>query len=890
MKIRKILQVCLLASVTLSAEAQTSEEQTINNLLGRMTLEEKVRMCYGGERVGEVVFPGVNRLGISDLQAFDGPRGLTLVPVTVFPSGLGFASTWNTTLAEQAGKVMGEEARSMSRGMLFGPAFNINRDPLGARFFEYMSEDPVVGGKMAAAQIKGLQSEHVAACAKHFVCNLRDMNRDNYYTQCDERTLREIYLRGFEIAVKEGHPWGIMTSANGLNNEYVSDSHRLLTDILKNEWGFKGIVITDFCHSKSTVKAANAGLDIDMPWGGWNDVPFGRKLYDAVNDGQVPMDVLNDKIRRNLWVRSQIGCLPGQSNPLGSGQRNTKQHQDLSLKMAEESLVLLKNDNNTLPVDASKVRSVIVIGPNAVQRLDAIGLGGSSGATAPFEITALQGIQDRLKGQASVDYVPLFGEGTFRLIGNNWSSKKLNVTYTDGNGGNRTTITSNDVDFAWGRDGYPQGTSAGNLRVEITGQFTAPSTGRYIFRLSSDDPAELWVSDMGASTAKNAINGEPQQATGLVDLELGKTYEVKVSYRQTAEGASASQDMNYWAHNNSQLKLEWSAQGTVATIRRDLQPYRDTIRTADLVVFVGGIDHNLDCEGRDRKNMDFPSGQSELIKQVAALNPNTIVALYHGSPLTMPWLDKVPAVVDMFYPGMMGGQALAEAIFGDITPSGKLTFSWPAQYSDAPINLSTQDFNNVYCNEKLNVGYRYYDSPQAKAKPLFPFGYGLSYTTFSYSNLTVSPDGKNVSVDITNSGERKGAEVAELYVAQPEASVERPAHELKAFGKVELEPGETKTVNFTLTDQDYCYYNTDSGKWVRDPAPFIIQVGASSRDIRLERNIDLNDSHSTSITTAQMHKKANGKIYNLLGFDMGLTADCLPAGIYIKNGKKFIKN
>ncbi len=843
MKYRKIFSLFLLF-FSLTASAQSIDEQ-IESLINQMTLEEKVRMCFGGEHTGWVIFPGVDRLGIPLLDGSDGPRGLVLAPVTVFPSGLGYASTWNTVLAEEAGKVIGEESRNMSRTVLFGPAFNINRDPLGARFFEYMSEDPVLSGKIAAAQIRGMQSEQVAACAKHFACNGRDWNRDNYYTKCDERTLREIYLRGFEIAVKEGNPWAVMTAANGLNDDYCSDNHWLLTDVLKNEWGFKGIVLTDFCHSKSTVKAALAGLDVDMPWGNWNDVPFGKRLLDAVNNGEVSEEILNDKVRRNLWMRSQIGNLPGQSNNIGKGDRNTPAHQKVALKMAEEGLVLLKNEGNILPVDATAMHKVVVIGPNAAQRIDAIGLGGSSGATAPFEVTALQGLEERLEGQAEVSYIPLFGEGNFKLLGNDWVGGKVDVTYTDGNGNHATTTTAPDIDFSWVRDGFPEGTSAGNLRVEIHGKFVAPATGRYIFRLSSDDPADLWVEDMGASTAKNGDKGAPQQSTGLVDLELGKTYDVKITYKQTPEGAAAAQDMNYWAHENAELKLEWSAQGTVATIRKALQPYTDEISQADLVVFVGGIDHNLDCEGRDRKSMDFPSGQAELIRQVAQLNAKTVVALYHGSPLTLPWLDDVPAVIDLFYPGMFGGTALAEAIFGDINPSGKLTFSWPAQYSDAPVNLSTQDFNYVYCDEKLNVGYRYYDSPNATATPLFPFGYGLSYTTFDYSGLNVSPDGKTVSVMVTNTGSRKGSEAVQLYIAQPNATVERPRHELKAFSKVELNAGESQWVTFTLSDEDYSYYDVESHGWVKDPAPFVIEVGASSRDIRQTQEIDL--------TVAQEH-------------------------------------
>ena len=249
------------------------------------------------------------------------------------------------------------------------------------------------------------------------------------------------------------------------------------------------------------------------------------------------------------------------------------------------------------------------------------------------------------------------------------------------------------------------------------------------------------------------------------------------------------------------------------------------------MLFVGGLDHNLDCEGRDRLSMEFPEGQTELISQLAGLNKKMAVALYHGSPVTLPWLDKVPAVVDLFYPGRFGGQALAEVVCGDVNPSGRLTFSWPVDYAQAPLNvLSSQDFDNVYCKEKLNVGYRYYD--KYDQQPLFPFGYGLGYTTFAYSDMNVAPDGSAVSVNVTNTGKRKGKEVVQIYVGQPEASVERPVRELKAFDKVELEPGETKTVTLPLGERAFTYYDVASHTWKRDPAAFIIEAGASSRDIR----------------------------------------------------------
>lgn len=819
-----------------SAAAQRPGE--IDSLINLMTLEEKVRMTFGGERFGEVIFPGVDRLGIPELRGSDGPRGVVIPDVTVFPSGLGYAATWNEDLAEKAGRVIGEEARANNVSVVFGPAFNINRDPLGGRFFEYMSEDPVVSGKIAAAQIRGMQDEDVIACAKHFAVNGRDLNRNLYMTWADERTLRELYLKGFEIAVKESDPWSVMTAANGLNGELCSDNAWLLNQVLKNEWGFSGIVMTDFCHSRSTVKAALAGLDVDMPWGHYDDVPFGEKLKVAVEEGKVSQDVLDDKVRRLLEVRYKIGVMGDRPDRRGIGEKNTAAHQDVALDMARESITLLKNDRGLLPIDEHKVKRIVVVGPSADRRFDVLGLGGSSGAQSPFEVTIAGGLRNRFGSDVEVTSIPLTGEAEYNLIGGEVAPDGVKVEYSNLSGTHRIEDKSDAMEFRWFNKTPSPEIRQGEMVVVATTRFKAPKTGLYLFRLSSDDTAELWVEDMGAPTMKNGEHGVPQMGYAMVQLEEGKEYPVKVSYRQTPEGAKNSTEMNYWAKDNPSLRLEWSMQGDAESVKASLKPYRNVIKNADYVIFAGGLDHNLDCEGRDRKSMDFPEGQSELIRQLARLNKKLVVALYHGSPVTLPWLDEVHAVVDLYYPGMFGGQALAEVLVGDVNPSGRLTFSWPSSYADAPLNiLSHQDLDNVYCNERLNVGYRYYDT--AQVEPLFPFGYGLSYSDFEYSGLSVAPDGSEVTFSVTNTGNRTGKEVAQIYVSQPGAAVIRPVHELKAFRKLEVEPGETVTVTVPLGKDAYSYYDVKSHDWVVDPAPFIVEVGSSSRDIKLKSEINL---------------------------------------------------
>lgn len=841
-----VVLFCLALSLPVQAQVkrEVDVEAVIKEIIQKLTLEEKVRMCFGGERFGEVVFPGVPRMGLPDVYGTDGPRGAHIGEVTAFPSGIGLAATWNPELVEQAGQVIGEEGRVRGVGMVLGPAFNINRDPLGGRFFEYFSEDPLVSGKIAAAQVRGIQKEGVAACIKHFAANGRDLNRNLYMTWADERTLREIYLRGFEIAVKESEPWGCMTAANGLNGDLCSDNQWLLNQVLKNEWGFKGVVITDFCHSRSTVKAALAGLDIDMPWGDFETVPFGKPLLEAVKVGKVPEEVLDDKVRRILWLRYKLGMVqPGKSR-LGQGTVNTPEHQQIALKTAEEGLVLLKNEKNFLPLSEDKVKNVVIVGPNSAQRFCIMGLGGSSGTQSPYEITPLKGLKDKLKGKAKVTYLPLTGGADFQVIAPDyWLSGKDNkgvkVEYSNNN--NSRVVGSakeSEVNFSWFNKSPSPEIKPGKLKAIITGKIKAPVNGNYTLRLHSDDFAELWVEDMGAQAIRNVELGVPQSNTAMFEFEAGKEYNIRIVYSRSEEGVKNSSEMNYWSKNNPSVRLEWALPCDEKKIAESLVSYLPVLKKADLIVFVGGSDHNLDCEGRDRKSMNFPQGQTELINRLVEINNKMVVVLMHGSPLTLPWLDKVPAVLDLFFPGMEGGNAMANALFGDVNPSGKLTFSWPKSLEDAPVNvLSSQDIDNVYCREKLLVGYRYFDTE--KVVPLFPFGFGLSYTTFKYTNLKVSQDGKKVTFTLTNIGKKAGKEVAQLYVAQSDCAFMRPVHELKGFVKVDLKPGESKVIEMDLDEKAYSFWHPEKKQWVIEGKHFIIEVGSSSRDIRLTKEIRL---------------------------------------------------
>ncbi len=844
--------LCLLLAGTVSAQQNKTAdsslfvEERIADAIARMTLEEKVRMCFGGEKFGEVVLPGVPRLGIPDMYAADGPRGARVGDVTVFPSGIGLAATWNPELIEQSGRVIGNESRAHGVTMIFGPAFNINRDPLGGRFFEYLSEDPLLSGKLAAAQVRGMQQAGTSACIKHFAVNGRDLNRNWYMSNVDERTLREIYLRGFEIAVRESEPWACMTAANGLNGELCSDNRWLLRDVLKDEWGFKGLVLTDFCHSRSTEKAALAGLDIDMPWGDFETIRFGKPLMDAVVEGRVPETVLDEMVGRILWNRWKTGQLDGR-DPREGAQINTPEFRQIARQAAEESIVLLKNEKNLLPLDIEKTEKVVLIGPNCEQRFCILGLGGSSGAQASYEVTPLIGLRKKLEGRAELTYLPLTGDSGFETIPSAcWSDgdeQGVRVVYRKrGDGAEQAVRTEPAVDFLWFNESpVPDKIPVGEVSVTIEGRLIAPQTGNYTVRLISDNHAELWVDDMGAQAIRNTEAGVPQRNTAMCYFEAGKSYGVRILYTQSPDGVKNATEMNYWAKDNPSLRLEWAMPSDDKIIADAVAPYRDVLADADAVVFVGGTDHNLDCEGRDRTSMHFPQGQTELIRQVAAINPNTVVALMHGSPVELPWLDEVPAVVDMFFPGMEGGTALSDVLFGDVNPSGRLTFTWPKKLDDSPVyRLATQDNDNVNYEDGLMVGYRYFDTEGVE--PLFPFGYGLGYTRFVYKKLRTEPDGRGgctVTLDVRNCGERAGDETVQIYVRPKQSRIERPIHELKAFRKVSLKLGERKTIRIELDRSAFSYWHPEKKDWVADPGEYVIEAGHSSRDIRAERAFEL---------------------------------------------------
>ncbi|MGB5911679.1 MAG: glycoside hydrolase family 3 C-terminal domain-containing protein [Promethearchaeia archaeon] len=651
-------------------------EERVDDLLQRLTIEEKFKLC-SGTRGFET--RKINSLGIKPFKMTDGPHGIAFDSSigklgTYFPTAICRSATWNPELSRKFGIALAEEVRDIGYHMLLGPGINIIRTPLCGRNFEYQTEDPFLNIKMAIPVVKGIQSQKIAACAKHYICNNQETNRLRVSSEISERALQEIYLPAFKAVVKEGKVWSIMSCYNKINGIYGSENKELLRERLMENWGFLGFVVSDWeatTYINKTEDCVNAGLTLEMPIAR----RYRRKrLKDALTGGKFNEKTINSNLKRLLRVMFFTGLFDNEDS-LPSGSRNSREHQIIARKIAEEGIVLLKNDNNLLPLNLGKLKTIAVLGPNVDKKM-AYG-GGSSGIQCPYEITPLQGIKEMCKE-----------------------------------------------------------------KVEI-----------------NNSPAD-----------------------------------------------------------------------------------------ADVAIIVAGFNHDrgMDSEFVDRKWFNLPEDQIRLINKVVNQNSNTIVILINGGPIGMEdWIDKVPVLVEAWYPGMEGGHAIANIIFGDVNPSGKLPVSFPKRLTDSPAHKSSKTYpgnDKVYYEEGIFVGYRYFDN--YNIEPLFPFGYGLSYTEFNYENLKIDKfkftkgERINISIDIINSGGYYGAEIVQLYIQDIESSVERPIKELKGFKKVNLKPNEKSTLKFELSEEDFAFFDESINSWRTEKGLFNVLIGSSSRDIRLQAQVE----------------------------------------------------
>ena len=713
------------ASSQVTDKEKVQMEKRIEKLIKKMTLEEKVGLLHGNSKF---YVAGVERLGIPEWSLSDGPHGVraeinrhdwayagwTNDSASYFPTGTAFAAAWSPELAYRRGEVLGEEARWRKKDVLLGPGVNIIRSPLCGRNFEYMSEDPYMNSVLAVAYIKGLQSRDVACSVKHFAVNNQETNRTTVDVECSERALREIYLPAFKAAVQEGGALTVMAAYNKFRGEFCAENNYLVRKILRNEWGFDGVYVTDWGAAHSTVPSMEAGLDLEMGTliDKYEDWYYANPLIEAVKSGKIPMSLVDEKVGDVLRVMIKTNVLDPKKR-FGPGSMNTKEHQQATYDAAAEAIVLLKNQNNLLPLDFSSIKSLAVIGDNATRKHSNGGL--SSEIKAVYEVTPLEALRAK------------------------WGDKV-------------------DIRFAQGYE---------KLSTFVEGSNNGQSSGTF----------------------------------------SSKTQESDALLKEAVEVA----------------------------------------RTSDVALLVCGLNHDYDTESFDRLNMDIPYGQVELIQEVVKANPRTIVVMIAGSPLNMAAVDICsPAIVWAWFNGMEGGNALVDVLSGKVNPSGKMPFTTPVSLDQSPAhalgNFPGRDLKVNY-EEDILVGYRWFDT---KGLPVvYPFGYGLSYTTFDYSNLNTDKetydqaDTIQATFTLTNTGDREGAEVAQLYVSDPVCSVMRPVKELKGFKKVFLKPGESRRITLDIPVSSLAFYSEAQSQFVVEPGEFILQLGASTSDIKQKISIDV---------------------------------------------------
>ena len=728
------ISVYILLTITQCSVAQQKNnpkiEKQITNLFMQMTLEEKVGMIHGNS---SFTSGGVARLGIPELVMSDGPHGVRpehgrdwVLDIgvddagTYLPTGINLSATWNVKLGYDYGAVLGREARYRGKDIILGPGVNIIRSPLNGRNFEYLSEDPFLASKMAVGYINGAQAQGVSTCVKHYAANNEEADRNTVDVKMSERALREIYLPAFKAAVKEANVDVVMGSYNKFRGQFATHNEYLVNKILKQEWGFKGVLLSDWGSVHNTKEGLLYGTDLEMgtdlklmnnnvsqsdaagktiKQNIYDQFFFANPALAMVKKGEIPESIIDEKVRRILRIMFKNNMINNDRKP---GLYNAPQHQKVALKVAEEGIVLLKNQESLLPLDQRAIKSIAVIGENA-NRENAMG-GGSSQVKAKYEITPLQGLKN--------------------LVG-----------------------VSADITYARG------------------------------YKIQKNQKADPQLIEEAVNAAKNA--------------------DVAILYCG-------------WTHGFDYSK--WN-------------------------------DNTFDAESVDKPNLTMPFEQDELIQAVLKANPKTIVVLIGGGPVDMTkWISKAPAIIQAWYPGMEGGNALAKIIFGEVNPSGKLPMTFPKTLEDSPAH-KLGDFHGingvVEYKEDIFVGYRYNDT--YKVEPQFAFGHGLSYTSFRYDLLDMkkSNGGVIVKVKLTNTGSKAGAEVVQSYVKDIQSTVKRPEKELKAFEKVFLNAKESKTITLTLPKEAFQYFDESKNDWLLEPGSFEILIGSSSTDIRLKKQLML---------------------------------------------------
>ena len=825
----KFLALLLLIS-WLPAGAQAPSATTpavegrVDALLKQLSLEEKVDLIGG---VHDFYIREIKHIGLPALKMADGPFGVrNYGPSTTF-GGIGLAATWDPELVGRMGAVIGQDARARGVHFMLGPGVNISRSPLCGRNFEYFGEDPFLASRTAVAYITGMQSQGVSATIKHFMGNNQEFLRHDGDSIIDERTMREIYLPTFEAAVKEAHVGAIMDSYNLINGQHATQDGSLNNLIAKKEWGFEGIVMSDWDATYDGVAAANGGLDLEMP-----SPKFMNRttLLPAVKEGSVSEATIDDKVRRILRTAIRFGWLDREQADLSVSLYDEK-GQWVALEAARSGMVLLKNDGNLLPLDRAKIKSIAVIGPDAYP---APVVGGGSAGVRPFHgVSYLEGLAGYLGGSATVYYdrglpsLKELAQATSFSVDAAGNEPGINLDAFNNPNLSGTPAIHRvdrhiDADHSLGN-----GVNQNYVSARWSGYFIPGNPGEHI----------LFVQEAGEGFGYRVYVDDKLV---IDDWELARA---RVSQMRLPLAAGAHKiRFEYSVH------FHWGGSSVRLGIIRPEAVVNAAAKAlaskADAVVLAVGFDSESESEGADR-TFQLPPAQDELINQVVGANKNTIVVVTSGGAVDMNrWLGHVPALFESWYAGQEQGTALAQLIFGEYSPSGKLPVTFERSWEENPAHdnyYPKSGEKRIEYKEGVFLGYRYFD--KAPVKPQFPFGYGLSYTTFAYKNLSITPASAageqviDVSFEVTNTGHRAGAEVAEVYVGEPNASVPRPVKELKGFIKVQLNAGETQRVSVTLDRRAFAYYNIKNHDWTVDAGDFNVYVGSSSAQIDLTGKI-----------------------------------------------------
>lgn len=803
-------------------------EDRVEDLLNQLTLDEKIDQIVGDSATGFDTKDN-SRLGIPGFKMSDGPVGVRWYRATAFPSGVSLAATWDTAMALQYGEALAKETLAKGRNLLLGPCVNIHRFPAGGRNFESFGEDPFLTSRLAVNYIRGMQDNGAIACIKHYALNNQEWQRTEVDVQVEERTMREIYLPSFEAAVKEAGVYTVMSAYNKVNGWWCSENDVLLNQILKDEWGFRGIVISDWVSTHNTVNAANNGLDVEMPFA---QVWTKDQLKAAIQSGQVSEETINEKVRRILRVKFAAGLFDSPPSKPDTSIFHSDVHKTLAREIAVNSMVLLKN-NNILPLDGSKLKRIAVIGP--LSKNSPSGGGGSSHVSPYYNVSPYDGISEYMKGKAEITWALGSVLPLTPVI-----PVPEDFLRTDGKPGlkaeffNNKELTGNPVaqridpmvDFSWNDKAPVAELGRDNYSIRWTGTLKAPETREFTFFTSSDDGVRLYIDNK--LILENWSDHGTTIDSGKIQLTSGQEYAIKLEYYENG----GSEIIQFgWDYKSSKQRDNLLAEAV------------SLAKSSDAAILVVGTTEYIESEGYDRTGgLRLLAGQDELISAVAAANPKTIVVMYSGTPVLIDkWINKVPAMVQVFFPGQEGGNAIASLLFGEENFSAKLPFSYIASVDQSPAYKGYMDPSLAApYHEGIYVGYRYLE--KNNLNPSFPFGYGLSYTTFEYSDLKINKVGDfqyEVSFAIKNTGQREGKEVAQLYIAPTSSTIDRPLKELKGFTKVNLKPGEQKSVTIKLNKRAFSYYDTAKKDWVAELGTYKAMIGKSSTDIKLNGDIKL---------------------------------------------------